>query len=226
MTTELMSDIRLSKETSTNSYSMNPLAGAAVRAAFSDIFGGVGTHSGGWEWTVPIAASATAAQDFFHTPKDPIEADTSAKVLTRLRMLSGLTWEKVAELFSVSSRTIFNWVNGERLTAAHEEKLRAIEDVVRYIDQGEAAKNRALLQTCMSNGKLPLDLLKQGHYNEVKYAICTEDAEERHQRPQLSGAEQQLRAPISPMQLLGALQDRPYPTSGKLLKAKPLKRKG
>jgi hypothetical protein len=78
--------------------------------------------------------------------------------------LTGLTWEQLARLFSVSRRTVHFWASGKVMNAANEEHLHRVLAFVRIIDRGYASENRAALLHPAADGALPLDLLASGEY--------------------------------------------------------------
>lgn len=138
-----------------------------------------------------------------------------------LRRLSGLTWEQLARLFNVSRRSLHFWASGKPMASTNEEHLHRLILVLRKIDRGSASANRAALLDAREDGSLPFDLLAAGDYERVVSLIGAGHAR-RISPPALSEESRVARAPRPPEELVGALQDRIHPTSGRLRAAKPI----
>jgi DNA-binding transcriptional regulator YiaG len=93
---------------------------------------------------------------------------STQQTVNELRKLSGLTWEQLATLFSVSRRSVHFWASGEPLSSANEEKLNRTLDAVEYISRGSASSNRSLLMGIADDGKSYLELLEAGEFDRVK----------------------------------------------------------
>jgi len=91
--------------------------------------------------------------------------------ISELRRMTGLTWEQLARLFSVTRRTVHFWASGKVMNAANEERLHRILAFVRMIDRGTASENRAALLQPGANGARPLDLLASGDYLDALAAL-------------------------------------------------------
>ena len=100
---------------------------------------------------------------------DPAESDPSGVHLVReLRRLSGLTWEKAAELADVSPRTLHNWVAGQAIAEKNLRRLAEIVAVLRHIDRGYGKANRDILMKTSAGGSTLFALLAAGEYDLVK----------------------------------------------------------
>ena len=139
-----------------------------------------------------------------------------------LRRLSGLTWDQLARLFCVSRRSLHFWASGKPMAAGNEEHLQRLLDVIRKIDRGSANANRKALLTARGDVGLPFDLLVDRNYDQVARMLGPTTAE-RGSAPKITNEARAARAPRPPAELVGALQDRVHPTSGRLLKSKPLR---
>lgn len=138
-----------------------------------------------------------------------------------LRRLSGLTWDQLAGLFEVDRRSLHFWASGKPMNACEEEKLHGLLGVLRTIDRGSAAANRAALLGEGESGDPPFDLLVRGEYDAVAARLgAGKGRRVVHASP--SAAEMARRAPRPPGELVGALQDRIHPASGRLLSATSL----
>jgi DNA-binding transcriptional regulator YiaG len=138
-----------------------------------------------------------------------------------LRRLSGLTWDQLARLFNVSRRSLHFWASGKPMAPGNEEHLQRLLSVVRKVDRGSASANRAMLLGVRADGSLPVDLLAAGDYDRVLSLLGPREAR-RAASPKPSAEVRAARAPRPPEELVGALQDRIHPTSGRLRAAKPV----
>jgi transcriptional regulator with XRE-family HTH domain len=141
--------------------------------------------------------------------------------IAELRRLSGLTWDQLARLFNLSRRALHFWASGKPMAPANEEHLQRLLAVVRRIDRGTASANRGLLLAAREDGSLPFDLLAAGAYEQALVLLGTADV--RRVSPSgLTEAERAARTPRRPEELVGALQDRIHPSSGRLRAARPV----
>jgi hypothetical protein len=153
-----------------------------------------------------------------------LKMSETSSILAKLRRYAGLSWQELADFFDVSNRDIFHWASGQELSPIESAHLTAVWVVVESADVGSAQENRTKLFQVQSNGETALSMLKRGAYADAIQCLGYSGFV-RPVRPPLSPEEQERRRPLPPAVLLGALQDRPYPTSGKFISAKPLKRK-
>jgi hypothetical protein len=85
-----------------------------------------------------------------------------------LRRLSGLTWEELATLLSVTRRSLHLWANGASINARNEKQVRDLVMAMRELDRGTARENRGLLLAPLPDGELTVgDLLRGQHFTEV-----------------------------------------------------------
>lgn len=138
-----------------------------------------------------------------------------------LRRLSGLTWNQLARIFNVSRRSLHFWASGKAMAPNNEEHLQRVLSVVRKTDRGSAKENRAALLGAQEDGTLPFDLLVAGDYERAFSLLGTSEAR-RVALPKLSDEARTLRAPRPPEELVGALQNRIHPTSGRVRAAKAI----
>lgn len=147
---------------------------------------------------------------------------SAGTAIAELRRLSGLTWDQLAHVCGVSRRTLHFWASGKPMTPGNEEHLQRVLAVVRQIDRGSMAENRAALLNAGATGTLPLDLLAAREYDRViSLAGVGTDVRVRPQQPAPETLAE--RAPPPPAELVGALQDRIHPASGQLRAAKPIR---
>jgi DNA-binding transcriptional regulator YiaG len=149
-------------------------------------------------------------------------ADHAGSSIAELRRLTGFTWDQLARIFSVSRRSLHFWASGKSMTANNEEHLQRVLGVVRHVDRGSASANRSILLAVADDGSVPIDLLVEGQYERVVGLLGPGDAR-RPKSPNVSAAAAAARIPSPPQDLIGALQDRIYPASGRLLAVKAVR---
>ena len=143
--------------------------------------------------------------------------------VNELRKLSGLNWDQLAILFNVSRQSVHFWASGQPLTAANEDKLSQILDVVECIDRGSASSNRSLLIDIADDGESYLDLLAAGEYDRVKSILGAGNAPKKPNLGHLSQAAEMARMPPNPADLVDALQDSVHHEVGKSRAAKSVR---
>lgn len=137
-----------------------------------------------------------------------------------LRRRSGLTWDQLARVFNVSRRALHFWASGKAMTPNNEEHLQRLLAVIRQMDTGAPNTNRRLLLQASANGSLPVDLLATGSYEQALALLALGGGE----LSEHAGTKRAGRSPRSPEELVGALQNRVHPSSGRLRAAKAVSR--
>ena len=94
-------------------------------------------------------------------------AQPAGAAIGELRRLSGLTWDQLARMFSVSRRSLHFWASGKPMSPSNEEHLQRALAVLRKIDRGAATANRTALLGVREDGSIPFDLLVNGNYERV-----------------------------------------------------------
>jgi len=85
-----------------------------------------------------------------------------------LKRLSGLTWEELATLLSVTRRSLHLWANGTAINTVNEKRLRNVLVTIRELDRGTASENRALLLAPVRDGDITVgDLLQGEHFRDA-----------------------------------------------------------
>jgi hypothetical protein len=84
-----------------------------------------------------------------------------------LRRLSGLTWEELATLLSVTRRSLHLWANGGPINSPNEKHVRDLLIAMRELDRGTARENRGLLLAPLRDGGAVGDLLRGRHFEEA-----------------------------------------------------------
>ena len=143
-------------------------------------------------------------------PTEPTgEAVSTGEAILEIRRRSGLTWEELGDLFGVSRRSVHHWASGKPVSAANENTIRRMLAAVRRLSQGSRTATRSrLLAIDDSLGVSPLDLLKQGRFDEVEARVDGVPPP-RYRPVPLSRADRDARRPPPPALLLEAEQDRP-----------------
>ena len=148
--------------------------------------------------------------------------DRAGPAIAELRRLSGFTWDQLARLFNVSRRSLHFWASGKAMTSSNEEHLQRLLAVLRKIDRGSASANRTALLAVREDGSIPFDLLTATDYDRVVALLKPNEARRAHVQ-KISAEAMAARAPRPPEELVGALQDRVHPASGRLLAAKTVR---
>lgn len=125
--------------------------------------------------------------------------------IAELRQRSGFTWDKLAELFGVSRRSMHYWASGESMTSDNEDHLQRCLSVLRSSDRGDAVTNRRSLLTADSNNTSPFDLLVRKRYGEALNALGTAADSLPSVRPRVKVPENRL--PPPPQMLVDARDD-------------------
>ena len=113
----------------------------------------------------------SAGFDLLVFDQSPKFAISAAELVRDLKSISGLTWEKTAELLEVSARTVHNWSAGLPIAEKKHQRLAELVSVVRFIDRGYAETNRELLLGTSVNGKTLFALLVAEHFEIVKSSV-------------------------------------------------------
>ena len=152
---------------------------------------------------------------------EEVPADRAfADAVLEVRRRSGLTWEQLASIFGVDRRSVHLWASGRPMSAANAERLNRALAVLRRADRGARSATKAWLLSPSSRGLLPLDLMREGRFDEISMP----GAAGTLPRPApLSDSARAARAPLPPDDLIAARQDRVHIEKGKLLAAVPLK---
>lgn len=147
--------------------------------------------------------------------------DETAKLVLELRNRSGLTWDQMASVFGVDRRSVHFWASGRAMNATNAERLgRALAAVAR-VDLGDPTATRALLITPRADGRVPLDMLREGRFEELADARGEPRALPKR-APRIARSAADSRAPRAPAELLGAKQESLGTPAGKLIATKRL----
>jgi len=174
---------------------------------------GIGTSAAG---TLPLELVPQALQPARQTTAG-VSLDTarpSGAAIAELRRQSGLTWDQLARLFSVSRRALHFWASGKPMAFTHEEHLQRLLSVLRKVDRGSADANRRELLAVREDNESALDLLQQRQYDAAVSRIGRGEGKSRLPTPTLSLQALASRSVPSPEQRVDALQERVHQEIG------------
>jgi hypothetical protein len=91
------------------------------------------------------------------------------EAIFELKRLSGLTWEELAALLSVTRRSLHLWANGGAINTLNERHVRDLLMAMRELDRGTARENRALLLAPLREDSDVAvgDLLRSRHFGDA-----------------------------------------------------------
>lgn len=136
------------------------------------------------------------------------------RFVMELRRISGLTWEQMARLFSVSRRTMHLWASGRPMLPAHEERLVRVLAAVRRVDRGGAAATRLALLSITPSNEVPFDLLASSRYREFEEHLGAGRPRKIPTFTPLSENERRARRPVPPGVAVDALHGRVHEDIG------------
>lgn len=166
-----------------------------------------------------------ATDDVVLLTNTPVERGVprAGDAMGELRRLSGLSWDELARLFGIGRGVLHAWASGAEMESDLELRLGSVLETLKRIDRGSSGDNRSLLFSPGPDGRLPFDHLAAGECEQVVSLVGA--GEERGVRPEarVSDEVRRARTPPPPHELVGALQDRVHPASGRLLSVTPIR---
>ncbi len=177
--------------------------------------------------TLSLSGTATALP-FTQNATSPLRTTSGIEfglrsaeaAVSELRRLSGLTWEQLARLFSVSRRTLHFWASGKVMNATNEEHVHRALALVRRFDRGSASENRAALLQPTPDGPRPVDLLAAGQYDDAFAALGPGRGRAAAARTPLHVSPEALQSAPKPAALMAARHDREHAEVGRSRTAK------
>jgi hypothetical protein len=143
-----------------------------------------------------------------------------------LRRRTGLTWEKLAELFGVDRRSVHFWASDRPMNAPNREKLGRALGFVRRI-AADAEQVRQWLLSPGEGGVLPFDQLRDGLYDAIVVPPGFGSSLRGHAgvtaAPKVSPEALRARAPRPPDELVEAGQETIHREVGKARRARSVK---
>ena len=96
-------------------------------------------------------------------------AEASApEILKTLKASTGLSWNKIAELFNVSRRAVYDWLEGKTVSDQNYAKLLSVSGAIDILGLSSPFQVRTFLLFHNEAGISPFSLLKEGRYNEFQ----------------------------------------------------------
>lgn len=139
-----------------------------------------------------------------------------------LRRKSGLTWELLATIFEVDRRSVHLWASGRAMSAPNAEKLGRVLSVIRRAEGLPPPAVRTWLLSADKQGRLPIDLLREGRFDEV---VVPDSSFARIARPApVDEAVRRMTTPRAPEELVEARHERIHVDKSKVLATIPLKK--
>lgn len=146
-------------------------------------------------WQAPLPYSSLA-----------LSTDHTQRALFALKSLTGLTWNRIAELFGVSRRSAHFWASGKPLSQEHERHLYGVLSTVNEVDIGDSRIMCAAILDD-SGGRSALSALLEREYEEGRLALAKSIGRQVTLREQGRRSMSSYYTP-PPDELLEALQDR------------------
>lgn len=140
--------------------------------------------------------------------------EETRRAVSELRLLSGLTWEQLAQLFGVSRRSVHFWVSGQPLSERNERRVHALLDLIRKVNRGDVHSTRAALLQ-VHDGRSAFELLVDGQLAEASALLGPGPGRPRRVLGELSPEAKAARRPPPPEELVEALQDRVHKEVGR-----------
>ena len=127
------------------------------------------------------------------------ELSSTPDILQKVKNSTGLSWKKIAELFNVSRRAVYDWLEGKPMSDQNYSKLRKVEEALAHIKYNTPFQVRTLLLFGNNSGESPYQLLKQARYDEFSQFV---------QAGTYNFEQAEHLTDISPADKLSALQDK------------------
>lgn len=99
------------------------------------------------------------------------ELTSASEILKEIKNSTGLSWKRMAELFSVSRRAVYDWLEGKPMSDHNYSKLCKVEEALKPIKYDTPYQMRTLLLFGNRAGENPYQLLKQSRYAEFSQFI-------------------------------------------------------
>lgn len=110
------------------------------------------------------------------------EEQTASDILHGLKTSTGLSWNKIAELFTVSRRAIYDWLEDKGMSDRNYSKLLSVSKAVESLEFTKPFQVRTFLIFPNSSGISAFDLLKEERYDEfyrLDHSTTFEDVKKR-----------------------------------------------
>lgn len=110
------------------------------------------------------------------------EVQTASDILHGLKTSTGLSWNKIAELFNVSRRAIYDWLEDKGMSDRNYSKLLSVSKAVESLEFTNPFQVRVFLLYQNRAGISAFDLLKEERYDEfyrLDHSTTFEDGKKR-----------------------------------------------
>ncbi|MDV6333076.1 hypothetical protein [Asticcacaulis sp. 201] len=116
-----------------------------------------------------VTVAVNVEEGALYEPSTPAASQLAAD-LHRLKRLSGLTWDGIAELTHTSRQAVYKWTQGGAIAEANQRRISRLLVVIQAIDQGTGAATKVLLGENLDH-RTVFDHLKDGHFDLVSTAF-------------------------------------------------------
>lgn len=124
-----------------------------------------------------------------------------------LYRISGLTWQQLADIFSVSRRSVHHWASGQVLSETHACELEKVYHLVLQRDTGSTIANKKWLLTQQEWGS-PFELLCQHSFSQFELLTPPAHIQKRRQfNMQTKAPLEEIYHPPAPVDLFLAQHD-------------------
>ena len=168
-----------------------------------------------WEAPYVHESESTASRlDWEQHAETADNRENTQQAISELRRISGLTWERLGELFDVSRRSVHFWASGKPMNAGNEQRLIQVLDIVRAANRGDARSTRAALFE-IKEGTTAFALLAAERFREARAVLGDGTVRPRPPLAELSAAAKAARQPLPPEDLVDAQHDRVHRDRGR-----------
>ena len=103
---------------------------------------------------------------------------TAADILHHLKNTTGMSWSKIAELFNVSRRAVYDWLEGKSIAEHNLSSLYSVVKAVDSLNLPSPHHTRLVLLYKTPTGTSPFRLLKEARYEEFRRLRVDETIEQ------------------------------------------------
>lgn len=132
---------------------------------------------------------------------------TQGDKICEIRRIGGLDWDQIAEIFTVSRRSILSWVSGQPMNDADKNRLDRLYVVIRYVYRGSPGKTRLALTKPLADGNTPCDLMRKGFFGAVEYLMGPGNTRSIPRLTSFDPAKRLGSASILPDEVVGVVND-------------------
>lgn len=138
------------------------------RVAYTGEFNTTSTIENAWESIVHTNAGPAVPQHKKASEVPAIVPGFSAREgIFELRRLTSFTWDDLADLLSVTRRSLHLWANGGPINTPNEKRVRDLLVTMRKLDRGTARENRSLLIAPQPGGGAFSELLRSQKFEKA-----------------------------------------------------------